>query len=672
MRVSTKQGKPSPLGASSASGGVNFALFAPQASQVTLCLYTPQEPYPFSELPLNKTDAVWHILVSGLPQAVDYGFRVDGPVQPEKGVLFDPDIVLSDPYALLLSTSRHWGEGYPQDRKPRGRLILNHPFDWQGITMPKIPIEELIIYEMHVRGFTRHPSSHTQHPGTFLGLIEKIPYLKELGVNAVELLPICEFNECENPRHHPKTHEKLYNFWGYSTVNFFSPMNRYASSDERMSALTDFKTMVREFHRNKIEVLLDVVFNHTAEGFADGSWFSFRGIDNADYYMLDEEGKYINFSGCGNTFNCNHSPGMELILEALRYWVREMHVDGFRFDLASILTRDPTGNPLEKPPLIQAINRDPLLSKVKLIAEAWDAAGLYQVGSFPGEGLWSDWNGVYRDVVRRFIKGTDGYAGAFASALSGSQNIYGKEGAPYHSVNFVIAHDGFTLKDLVTYNTKHNEENGENNQDGLNNNDSWNCGEEGPSKKREITQIRAQQMRNFHVALMFSLGVPMLWMGDEYGHTRKGNNNGWCHDNDLNWFLWDALKKEAGFFRFYKLLIAFRKEIPFFQRTEFFTHDDIEWHGKEPLKPDWSPESRLVAYTLKDVRTHTYLYVAFNAHFYHAHLTLPSAPKNKRWFRIIDTSSPSPADFLEQPQAFAPLRHTYDLPPHSTLVAIAY
>jgi isoamylase len=677
FKITFEKGKPSPLGATRSGDGVNFALFSERATSVTLCFFTPHQPYSFFEIPLDpqihKTESIWHVWVKGLPGVVDYGYRIDGPSDPEKGIFFNKNLVLSDPYALSLGTSHRWMEGYPQEGvPPQGRLILDTSFDWQGVISPQIPIAELIIYEMHVRGFTQHPSSQTKHPGTFLGLIEKIPHLHQLGVNAVEFLPLQEFNECENPRTNPQTHQKLCNFWGYSSVNFFSPMNRYATNGERLSAINEFKTMVRELHRNRIEVILDVVFNHTAENNEKGPWFSFRGIDNPSYYMLDPSGKYFNFSGCGNTFNCNHPAAMNFILDALRYWVKEMHVDGFRFDLASILTRDPSGKPMEKPPLIQAINRDPILSKVKLIAEAWDAAGLYQVGSFPGEGNWAEWNGIYRDTVRRFMKGSDGLAGSFASALSGSQNIYGKEESPHHSVNFVIAHDGFSLKDLVSYDSKHNEANGENNQDGMNNNDSWNCGEEGATKNRQILQLRQTQMRNFHVALMLSLGVPMIWMGDEYGHTRNGNNNGWCHDNEMNWFLWNELKKESGFFRFYKLLIQFRKKHPMLRRENFYTSDDVEWHGTEPSKPNWDPSSRLVAFTLKDFHMNQFLYVVFNAHFHHAHLTIPKPPEFKNWFRVIDTSSPSPADFLENPQNFAALKHTYDLPPHSVLVAEAY
>jgi isoamylase/glycogen operon protein len=669
-----EKGSPQPLGVSRTRGGINFALYSEHATKVTLCLFSPHEAHPFFEHSLdpatNKTQNTWHIWIKGLPAQVEYGYRIDGPTARDKGLFFDNSRILSDPYALSLATSHRWGEGYPEGtRTPLGRIILSTDFDWEGVEPPRIPIERLIIYEMHVRAFTVDRSSDVKYPGSFLGMIEKIPYLKELGVNAVELLPIHEFNECENPRKHPITHKRLYNFWGYSTVNFFSPMNRYATTGEWSAAIDEFKTLVRELHRNDIEVILDVVYNHTAEAGEKGPTFSFRGIDNPAYYMLMNDGKYQDFTGCGNTVNCNHPVTQELILASLRYWAQEMHVDGFRFDLASILTRDPSGKPIEKPPIIEAITKDPVLSETKLIAEAWDAAGLYQVGSFPGGERWSEWNGVYRDIIRRFIKGTDGQAGSFATAISGSENVYGKEGYPTQSVNFVTAHDGFTLRDLVSYNSKHNEGNGEENRDGLDNNDSWNCGIEGATHDRFVLHLREKQMRNFHLALMVSIGIPMILMGDEYGHSRFGNNNGWAQDNEINWFLWNELKKEKAFFRFYKLLIEFRKAHPIFTRTSFLGTEDVEWHGHEPGKPNWG--SRFVAYTLKDPSSGHFLYVAFNAHYEKAHLTLPSPPHKKKWCRVIDTSLHSPDDFTEHPLKH-PLRYTYDLDSYSALVLKAF
>ncbi len=667
------KGSPTPLGVTRKQDGFNFALFSEHASGVTLCLFNPGEATPFQEINLdpkmNKTDKVWHVLIKGLATNLEYGYRVDGPMQPEKGLFFNKNLIVSDPYALSLATSHVWGQGFPPNAPPpRGRIVIDTHFNWDNTQPPRIPTEHLIIYEMHVRAFTYHSSSRVPAPGTFLAMIDKIPYFKEIGVNCLELMPIFEFNECENPRKNPLNGEQLYNYWGYSTVNFFSPMSRYAFKEERLAAIEEFKTMVREMHRNKIEVILDVVYNHTAEGNENGPVFSFRGIDNPDYYMMTEGSKFQNFTGCGNTFNCNHPACQQFIIDSLRYWVLEMGVDGFRFDLASIFTRDPTGKPIDKPPVIHAINRDPALANVKLIAEAWDAAGLYQVGSFPGEGKWLEWNGVYRDSVRRFIKGSDGCAGSFANALCGSQNIYGKEHSPYHSVNFITAHDGFTLRDLVSYNSKHNEANGEENRDGADNNDSWDCGAEGETHDHGVLQLRERQMRNFHVALMLSLGTPMILMGDEYGHTRKGNNNTWCQDNELNWFLWDKIQHDSGFFRFFKLMIHFRKRHSILGRAEFLSNDEIDWHGQQPFKPNWDPSVRMVAYTLKDARSHEFLYVAFNAHFHHTDITLPPPPPHKHWYKVIDTYATSPGDFIEDPKNHPHLKHTYSLPPYSALV----
>jgi isoamylase/glycogen operon protein len=603
-----------------------------------------------------------------IPQ-IEYAWQVDGP-HATPGNLFNPSLFLSDPYAKSLSTSHEWGQCLIQDSQgfsPRGRLVLEHPFDWQKDEPPNIPPQELILYEMHVRAFTQSPTSKVKYPGTFLGIIEKIPHLKALGINAVELLPIFEFNECENHRKNPKTKERLVNFWGYSTINFFTPMQRYATSSEWGAAISEFKTLVRELHKNGIEVILDVVYNHTAEGGADGPCFSFRGIDNKTYYILSPDGKYLDFTGTANTFNANHPIVIELIIDSLRYWVTEMHVDGFRFDLASALTRDEKGVPLLQPPLIEAISFDPVLANVKLIAEAWDAAGLYQVGNFPSDERWAEWNGKYRDITRRFLKGTDGLAGEFAKAVSGSQDLYGKDRSPYHSINFVTAHDGFSLRDLVSYNTKHNEQNGEDNRDGLNENDSWNCGVEGPTANRKIIALRARQMRNFHAALMLSLGTPMLLMGDEYGHTRRGNNNVWCQDNALNYFLWDELEQAAPFFRFYQLVIQLRKTHWILQRVDFLDTSQVDWHGLEPLQPNWG--SKFLAWTLKDSINEEHLYIAFNAQSTKARVHLPTPPPHKKWYRILDTSLPSPDDFLEHPTESAPLKFTYDMSDHSVLVA---
>jgi isoamylase/glycogen operon protein len=675
--IKSERGSATPLGVSRLANGVNFAIFSQQASTVKLCLFSPGSKQPLEEFNLdpdiNKTGYVWHILLKDLPtEQIEYGYKIAGASGDPRNA-FDPLRTLSDPYAKGLASSQRWGHKDYADPGyiPRGKIILDSPFDWQKVVQPKLPMEELIIYEMHVRSFTEHSSSKVKAPGTFLGMIEKIPYLKNLGVNAIELMPIFEFDECDNVHINPKTNQRLKNYWGYSTINFFAPMNRYSSSAEWTGAMDEFRTLVREMHKEGIEVYLDVVYNHTGEGTMKGPWFSFRGIDNQVYYMVHPDGHYLDFSGTGNTFNANHPVVAKLILDSLRYWVSEMRVDGFRFDLASCLTRDVNGMPLATPPLIQMINSDPVLVEVKLIAEAWDAGGLYQVGHFPcADGRWGEWNGKYRDVVRRFIKGTEGQTADFAKAMSGSQDLYGNGRKPYHSINFVTAHDGFTMRDLVTYQEKHNEENGEDGRDGGNQNDSWNCGQEGPTHNRKIMQLRERQMRNLHAALILAIGTPMILMGDEYGHTRNGNNNAYGHDNALNWFLWDELKAHADFVRFHRLMIQFRKKNPLLHRKEFLKESDVAWHGLVPNKPNWGVENRFLAYTLNDTSKGESLYIAFNAHFEPVHVQLPPLPPKKKWHLVMDTSHAPPNDFYENPHAH-PLSYTYDMPDYSAMIAQA-
>ncbi|HEY2811234.1 MAG TPA: isoamylase [Rhabdochlamydiaceae bacterium] len=669
-------GRPLPLGVSLHQDVWNFALFSRHSTKVTLFLFEKGAKAPFFEHALdpeaNRTGWTWHLAIRGIWQKeVEYAYKIEGSNEDPKN-RFRPDILLSDPYAKGLNTPLQWGapRNFPE-HPPRGKLILDAPFDWEGIQSPCIPMEEMIIYEMHVRCFTQHSSSKVKHPGSFLGVVEKIPYLKNLGVNALELMPIFEFNECENPHKNPKTSEALKNLWGYSTINFFSPMNRYAVTDSWTGALDDFRALVKELHKNGIEVILDVVYNHTAEGPREGPYYSFRGIDNQVYYILDPTGGYLNFSGTGNTVNANNPTVSRLIVDSLRYWVTEMHVDGFRFDLASCLTRDDSGNPLLSPPLIHLITHDKDLSHIKLIAEAWDAGGLFQVGSFPGEDKWGEWNGKYRDSARRFLKGTDGYSGAFASALCGSEDLYGKTFKPYHGINFITAHDGFTLRDLVSYQEKHNAENGEGNRDGNDQNDSWNCGIEGLTKDPSILKLREQQMKNMHTALLLSIGTPMVLMGDEYGHTRLGNNNAYPQDNALSWFLWDEEKKNVSFNRFYRLVILFRKQHALFQRKKFLAAKDIDWHSQKPLHPNWQEDSRFIAYTLKDHVSKEHIYIAFNAHFQSTLIALPDPPQNKKWRRIIDTSLESPHDFIENPLAHPAFPPTYEMPAYSAFVAKA-
>lgn len=656
-----KKGSPSPLGVSKREGGLNFALFSKNATFITLSVF--RDGKLLADILLDpkehRTDDIWHIAIEGLPDQIEYGYHVNGPFQPKLGHYFHFRYLVTDPYAKSLNTSVTWG-----DTKSwlglKGRIVPEKEFNWENTKSPEIPMQDLIIYEMHVRGFTQHHSSKVKSPGTFLGIIEKIPYLKSLGVNAIELLPIHEFHETENVNKNPKNpKERLFNFWGYSTVNYFTPMAKYGVSSEWGAVIDEFKTMVKELHKNQIEVILDVVYNHTAEGGCTGPFISFRGIDNALYYFINPCGTLMDFTGCGNSFNCNHPQTMQLVIDSLKYWVQEMHVDGFRFDLASVFCRDETGGMLINPPIIQAILDDPVLAKTKLIAEAWDAAGLYQVGHFPGGARWAEWNGRYRDVVRRFIKGTNEKSGFFATAICGSEDLYGHGKKPTSSINFITAHDGFTLRDLVTYQFKHNLENGEDNRDGANSNDSWNCGHEGPSGDPKIIHMRERQMRNFVVALMVSIGVPMFHMGDEYGHTKNGNNNTYCHDDERNWFLWDELEKSQEFFHFFQGMIALRKNNPILRRTDFLKKEDIDWHGNEPFKPNWDVKNRFVAYTLKDPAGRS-LYIAFNANFQKAHITLPPG----HWQRILDTS-------LMPSFNSAAIGPTYELPIHSTLIAQA-
>lgn len=648
--IQVSSGSPYPFGATEFQKGVNFAIYVKEAEKVSLCLFNEnQNQTPFKEIELDpltqKTGEVWHALVEGLPPYCLYAYRVQLKNDKEKSH------VLLDPYAKGVASHSGWGALYAlnESYRPLGKVIP-HYFDWEDDQFPRVPNKDLVIYEMHIRGFTQDPSSEVQHPGTFLGVIEKIPYLKSLGVNALEILPLFEFNECENLFKNPLTQQRLFNYFGYSTVNFFSPMNRYASQNIQDNTLNEFRSMVKALHKNGIEVILDVVFNHTFEGNQLGPTLSFRGLDPRAYYMMDDQGNYLNFSGCGNTMNCNHPVTRQLILDSLRYWVTEMHVDGFRFDLASILTRAENGAPLPNAPLVEAISKDPILAGTKLIAEAWDAGGLYQVGGFYPGTRWSEWNGKYRDVVRCFIKGTADHKTAFATALSGSQDMYGWRGSPCCSVNFITAHDGFSLADLVTYNQKHNLDNGEDNRDGFDYNDSWNCGIEGHSSNKKIVFLRERQIRNFTLALLLSQGIPMISMGDEYAHTRHGNNNTWCQDNELNWFLWSHLESRPGFLRFFRSLIAFRKSEPLLGRDVFLSDADVSWHGVMPNQPEWEKDNRLVAFSLNLPDQGPQLYAAFNAS--HAPLTinLPPLPKRQAWYWVVNTHNPPPEDFFEPEQ----------------------
>jgi glycogen operon protein len=577
----TSRGRPLPLGVIPTPDGANFALLCRHGTTLSLVILPDDGgSVPLAEVRLdprkNRTGDHWHIRLHGLPDTFCYGWRVDGPRGPEHR--FDPTRLLLDPACAMVSAGAVWAGTCEVDPQRTSRRSLYHRgprYDWGDDFPPLTPLEDSVIYELHVRGFTCHPSSGVAHPGTYLGMVEKIPYLKWLGVTAVELMPVFEWDECDCPFSNPDTGEKLVNFWGYNPIAFAAPKAAFAATAAAHGQTREFRDMIKAFHAAGIEVILDVVFNHTGEGDDRGRTFSFRGLDNELYYLLDDHGRYLNYSGVGNTVNCNHPVVRDLLMTCLRYWVGDMHVDGLRFDLASILGRDRRGNVMVEPPVIESITEDGVLADTKLIAEPWDAAGLYQVGRFPFGRRWSEWNGQYRDDVRRFWRGDPGFASTLASRVCGSSDIYQWSGRlPRHSVNFVTCHDGFTLWDLVGYNGKHNEANGEANRDGLGENYSWNCGAEGPTDDPKVLALRKRQAKNLMATLMLSQGVPMLLAGDEFLRTQKGNNNAWCQDNDISWVNWKLADENAEFLRFTRELIWLRRRHPALRRRRFF-HGEI-------------------------------------------------------------------------------------------------
>lgn len=626
FRVS--RGTPLPFGATFLRSGINFSIFSRHATDVILVLFRPGDPEPALELPLDprrhRTGDVWHATVEGLRPNVEYGYRMKRHPNDRPEIhRFEPGRILLDPWARSVAGGGPWGSG----QRERRCVVTLDDFDWNYDQPLNTPLADSVIYELHVRGFTMHPTSAAAKPGTFAGLTEKIPYLKALGVTAVELLPVHEFEECENGR---------VNFWGYQPMAFFAPNSGYASVKRDADPVIEFKKMVRSFHEAGIEVILDVVFNHSAEGNQLGQTQSFRGIDNSIFYMLDRRtGRYLDYSGCGNTLNCNHPIVREMIRSCLRYWVMEMHVDGFRFDLASVLGRGEDGSVLSSPPLLEGLAQDAILSNTKLIAEAWDAAGLYQVGSFPAWRRWAEWNGKFRDDIRRFVRGDAGMVPALAQRLLGSPDLYQTSARePYHSINFVTCHDGFTLADLVSYDTKHNEANGENDRDGANENFSWNCGVEGPTDDPSVVALRERQMRNFMALLLVAHGVPMILAGDEFGRTQRGNNNAYCQDNDTSWVDWDLASSNSAFLQFVQRLIRFRAEHPIL-RNGGFGGLHVGWHGVKLHQPDWSHQSRALAMHIND--GHDHVYVIANA--YWGELTF-ELPEDVSWDVAFDTARP--------------------------------
>lgn len=651
-----------PFGGSLVPGGVNFSVFSTSATAVTLVLFERGRHEPVAEIPFPdhfRIGDVYAMTVFGLdPELLEYGYRMDGPFDPAAGHRHDPTKVLLDPYAKSIAGRERWLQP-PNRENPypfRARIPLDD-FDWEGDRPLETPMTDLVIYEAHARGFTANPNSGVSKPGTFAGLREKIPYLKSLGVNAIELMPIYEFDEWEHSRPDPITGEPLINYWGYSTLGFFAPKAGYAATGAFGMEVDELKTLIRALHAAGIEVILDVVFNHTAEGNEMGPTLSFKGIDNRTYYMLTPEGYYFNFSGTGNTLNCNNPVVRNVVLDCLRYWAAEYHIDGFRFDLAAILGRDQSGAPLSNPPLLESLAHDPVLGRCKLIAEAWDAGGLYQVGSFPAYGRWAEWNGKFRDTVRKFVKGDGALIGDLATRMAGSPDLYWGRGTTA-TVNFVTAHDGFTLADLVAYNEKHNERNGENNGDGANDNESWNCGWEGPTDDPEINALRARQVRNFLVILMMSHGVPMLVMGDECGRTQQGNNNTYCHDNELTWMDWSQVDSNADLVRFTSRLIELRQTHsalrPTAHRDGAFTNGAlpaISFHGTRAWEADWSDDARQLGVLMaSDVDEHgvqDVVYTIVNSHWYGREFILPGLDDGRRWAIVVNTGLPAPADICD-------------------------
>ncbi|MBU1044705.1 MAG: glycogen debranching protein GlgX [Candidatus Omnitrophica bacterium] len=666
------------LGATLSDKGVNFALFSQNATEVFLVLFDDPsgEQTDFIKME-NKTDNIWHVFVKGVKAGQLYGYKVNGEYNPAEGKRFNPYKLLLDPYAKAITGKfenqdnlifaydlNALEKDLSLDNRDNSQIVpksivVDDNFDWQQDSPPNVPMDELVIYEAHIKGFTAHASSKVKHPGTYLGFIEKIAYLKELGITAVELMPVHEFfirNEL--------TEKGLTDYWGYNTIGFFAPESSFGTKSKLGCQVEEFKTLVRELHKSGIEVILDVVYNHTGEGNELGPTLCFKGIDNSTYYALAENPNkseesyryYLNDTGCGNTFNIESPVAMRLVLDSLRYWAQIMHVDGFRFDLASILARV-KGEFSEQSKFFEAVSADPILSKVKMIAEPWDLK-TYQVGNFPK--AWSEWNGKFRDTARRFIKGDDGQAGEMAKRLTGSADLYQEDGRkPYNSINFITCHDGFTLNDLYSYNSKHNQANLEDNKDGANDNHSWNCGVEGDTSDKNIIEFRKQMIKNALACLLFSSGTPMILYGDEIMRTQKGNNNGYCQDNELTWFNWDSVDHNSEIFEFCRKAIEFRKKYAILRCRRFFAGEDasgdnipdIQWFDKQLEAPDLDQsKERAVYYQLDGNESlaapgNYYLFLAYNMNNQGNDVLLPKH-KDIRWFRLIDTAKPKDEDFL--------------------------
>ena len=679
-------GRSSPLGATVLPGGVNFSVYSRNASGVEVLLFNREDDMQPERMitidpATNRTYHYWHVFVPDVRPGQLYGYRVDGPFDPASGMRFDASKVLLDPYGRGVVVPRNYSrdaarlEGDNASTAMKSVVVDPHTYDWEGDTPLHRPASRTIIYEMHVAGFTRHPNSEVSEKtrGTFAGLIEKIPYLQKLGITAVELMPVFHFDALDAPR-------GRVNYWGYAPISYFAPHQSYSSSRDPLGPVNEFRDMVKALHRAGIEVILDVVFNHTAEGDHRGPTLSFRGLENSAYYILEpDRSRYANYSGTGNTLNTNHPVVRRMILDSLRYWVEAMHVDGFRFDLASILDRDESGNLMPSPPVLWDIDSDPALADTKLIAEAWDAAGLYQVGSFIGDS-WREWNGRFRDDIRSFFRGDDGSVGSLADRLLGSPQIYGhKKREAEESVNFVTCHDGFTLNDLVSYNQKHNEPNGENNGDGANDNRSWNCGVEGLTDDPAVEKLRNRQVKNLLTVTLLSLGLPMISMGDEVRRTQQGNNNAYCQDNEISWFDWTLVAKHADVHQFVTMINSrrlFRDLGPaqqWLSLNEILQEANKAWHGVKLGQPDWSDSSHSLVISAEAPNKELLFHVILNAYWEALEFELPRAGGDKResWHRWIDTTLDSPQDIVEWGTAPKVPGGTYRAGPRSVVVLFA-
>lgn len=669
-------------GACVASNGVSFTINSHGATRCTLLLFKPQAPKPYARIPFPDSYRIgdtYSMLVYDIkPDEFEYAFSFDGPYEPAKGLLFNEENVLLDPYSRAVTGQRKWGEKPEggKDFEYRARVVKSS-FDWGNIKQLEQPFEDLVIYEIHVRGYTKDKSSGVSAPGTFAGLKDKIPYLKDLGINAVELMPIFEFDEMESSR--VVDGVQLYNYWGYNTVSFFAPNTSYAFNEEHNHEGDELKSLIKALKENGIEVILDVVFNHTAEGNEMGPCFSFKGIDNNVYYMLTPDAHYYNFSGCGNVMNCNHPVVRNFIIECLRHWAVEYRVDGFRFDLASILGRDQNGAPMANPPILESLAFDPVLGKMKLIAEAWDAGGLYQVGSFPSWNRWAEWNGRYRDDMRSFLKGDDGMAGNAITRITGSRDLYSPESRGYKaSVNFLTCHDGFTLYDLYSYNEKHNEKNGWNNTDGDNNGHSWNCGAEGETDDPNVNGLRRRLIKNAFAALLCSRGPAMFFAGDEFCNTQFGNNNAYCQDNIISWLDWSRLEEFKEIHDFVRHMIQFRKEHPILRKMtkpSSCQFPEISVHNGTPFNASTDYKTKLIGIMYagrnEEDTEDDIVFYCMNAYWEPLVMQLPVLPNGKHWH--VDTNTNAEyfdgEDFTEKTELLGV--NTIRVPARTTIILVA-